>query len=126
MNFDPKLLGIIVDNLVGNAIKYTPDGGKVVFNILKDGKEVLFKVSDTGYGISNKDKPRIFTKLYRGENVQEKVADGNGLGLYIVKAIVDQSGGKVWFESEEGKGTTFFVRFPLSGMQKKNGEKEID
>lgn len=125
ISLDPKLFGIIVDNLVGNAIKYTPDGGRVVFSIRRDGKDMIMMISDTGYGIANKDKSKIFTKLYRGENIQEKVADGNGLGLYIVKAIIDQSGGAIEFESEEGKGTTFLVRFPLSGMKKKVGNKEI-
>ncbi len=125
MQIDPKLFGIIIDNVLGNAIKYTPDGGRVEFNINKSKKDLLIKISDTGYGISSKDKQKIFTKLYRGENIQEKVADGNGLGLYIVKAIVEQSGGKVWFESEEGRGTNFFITFPLSGMLEKSGTREI-
>jgi PAS domain S-box-containing protein len=126
LDFDSKLFGIIVDNLVGNAIKYTPDGGKVSFRIKKDKRGIVMTVADNGYGISRNDKDKIFTKLYRGENIQEKVADGNGLGLYIVKSIVDQSGGSIWFDSEEGKGTTFYVTFPLSGMKKKSGDKEID
>lgn len=124
-NVDPKLFGIIIDNLVGNAIKYTPDGGKVSLNIEKINNEIVLKVSDTGYGISGNDKDKIFSKLYRGENIKEKVTDGNGLGLYIVKSIVDQSGGKIWFESVEGKGTTFCVIFPATGMKKKLGPKEI-
>jgi two-component system sensor histidine kinase VicK len=125
ISVDPKLFGIIIDNLVGNAIKYTPDGGKVSVNIDKADNEIVLKVSDTGYGISNSDKGKIFTKLFRGEDIKEKVADGNGLGLYIAKSIVDQSGGRIWFESQEGKGTTFFVVFPMSGMKKKAGPKEI-
>jgi len=125
VNVDKKLFNIVITNLVDNAIKYTPDGGKVVLSIGKNKEGVLMKVMDNGYGILKKDKDKIFTKLFRGDNAKEKVADGNGLGLYIVKSIIEQSEGKVWFESRENKGTTFYVLLPFSGMKKKEGEKEL-
>jgi PAS domain S-box-containing protein len=125
INVDHKLFSIVIDNLVGNAIKYTPDGGKVSLKIKKEQKGVLITVSDNGYGILKKDKDKIFTKLFRGENAKEKEADGNGLGLYIAKSIIEQSGGKIWFDSRENKGTTFYILLPFSGMKKKKGSKEL-
>ena len=79
------------------------------------------KISDTGYGIPKNQQDKIFTKLFRADNVRDKDTDGTGLGLYIVRSIVENSGGKVWFKSlggEENKGTTFFVTLPLKGKEK--------
>ena len=82
-------------------------------------------VSDTGYGIPEAQQEKIFTKLFRADNVREKDTDGTGLGLYIVKAIVGHSGGEIWFTSQENKGTTFYVTLPLTGMKKKEGTKSF-
>ncbi|MDD5639510.1 MAG: PAS domain S-box protein [Candidatus Pacebacteria bacterium] len=126
MRVDKKLFSIVIDNLISNAIKYTPpNSGKIFFKISKEPNGVLITISDNGYGILKKDKDKIFTKLFRGENVKEKETDGTGLGLYIVKSIVEQSNGKIWFESRENKGTTFYVLLPFSGMKKKKGAKEL-
>ena len=76
-------------------------------------------------GIPKKQQDQIFTKLFRADNAKKADPDGAGLGLYLVKEIVDHSGGKVWFSSEEGKGTTFYVSFSLSGMTKKAGTKKL-
>jgi signal transduction histidine kinase len=78
-------------------------------------------MSDTGYGIPKNQHNKIFTKLFRADNVRDKDTDGTGLGLYIVKSIVENSGGKVWFKSpseKENKGTIFYVTLPLGGMKK--------
>ena len=114
INADPKLLRMVVQNLLSNAIKYTPKYGKVDFSLSldKEKKNVIMKISDTGYGIPQDQQDRIFSKLFRASNVKKKDTSGTGLGLYIVKSIVDRSGGKIWFESEEGKGTTFYVTLP--------------
>lgn len=122
---DPKLVRIIIQNLLSNAVKYTPTGGKVSIVINKEEENVLLKISDTGYGIPVEAQSRIFTKLFRADNVRAKEVDGTGLGLYVVKSIIDQSGGKVWFESAENKGTVFYVTIPISGMKKKEGAKEL-
>jgi len=123
---DKKLLRIILQNLLSNAIKYTPEKGSVSLEIKKQSQNVLIVVKDTGLGIPKKEQSKIFTKLFRGENVVEKDTDGTGLGLYIVKEVVEQSGGKIWFKSEENKGTTFFVSIPLTGMKKKKGTKILN
>lgn len=125
MNVDPKLIRIIFQNLLSNAVKYTPDKGEVSVSIQKQKKEALIKVTDTGYGIPQGQQDKIFQKLFRADNVREKDTEGTGLGLYVVKSIVDQSNGKIWFESAENKGTTFYVSIPLVGMTKKEGTKEL-
>ncbi|MFZ2310129.1 MAG: ATP-binding protein, partial [Patescibacteria group bacterium] len=123
---DPKLIRIIFQNLLSNAIKYTPTKGTVSLKVDKDTKNLLIEVADTGYGIPQKDQARIFEKLFRAENVREKDTEGTGLGLYIVKSIINHAGGKITFKSEENKGTTFSLEIPLSGMKKKKGDKKIE
>lgn len=118
---DPKQLRMVIQNLVSNAVKYTPEGGKVVLSIsLGDSKHVLLKIADTGYGIPKNQQDKIFTKLFRADNVLGKDTEGTGLGLYIAKSIVEQSGGRIWFESDENKGTTFFVVLPIKNIKKVN------
>ncbi len=125
MMVDPKLMRIIFQNFITNSIKYTPPEGKIVVTVTKQSKDVLISVSDTGYGIPKNAQDKIFNKLFRADNIRAIESDGTGLGLYIVKAIVEQSKGKIWFESEENKGTTFFATLPLKGMVKKEGAKDL-
>lgn len=126
MLVDKKLMRIIFQNLLTNAVKYTPPEGKIEVCVIKENENMLIKISDTGYGIPNLQKSRIFTKLFRADNVKAKETEGTGLGLYIIKSILDNSGGAITFDSEENKGTTFYVRLPLTGMKKKTGEKELE
>lgn len=125
LNADPKLLRIIIENLLSNAIKYTPEKGYIDFSIEKRAKDILIKIKDTGYGIPKKDQPKIFSKLYRADNIREHAIEGTGLGLYIVKNVVNQSGGEIWFESKENKGTCFYVSLPLKGFKKKKGSRSL-
>ncbi len=114
MQADPKILRMVIQNLLSNSIKYTPEGGKVEVSISLEKKvSVLFKISDNGYGIPPNQQNRIFTKLFRADNVVGKDTEGTGLGLYIAKSIVEQSGGTIRFESSEDTGTTFYVTLPL-------------
>lgn len=127
LNADPKLFRIIVDNLLTNAIKYTPEQGSIIVTteLSSDNESVLLSVKDNGYGIPEEEKLKIFSKLYRASNVKSKDTDGTGLGLYIIKSIMDGTGGKIWFDSAENQGTTFFISIPLSGMKKKEGSKGL-
>ena len=122
---DPKLLRIIFQNLISNAIKYTPEKGHIAISIKTDKKDVVFSVSNDGEPIPTSDQPKIFTKLFRASNAQGLDPDGNGLGLYLVKKIVTAARGKVWFSSKKGEETVFSVSFPLSGMAKKTGTKRL-
>lgn len=125
INADTKLVRNIFQNLLNNAIKYTPEKGKIDIEITQKDPNIVIRVSDNGYGIPEHQKDRIFTKLFRADNAKEKETEGTGLGLYIVKLIVDAAKGKIWFESEENKGTTFYVAIPLSGMAEKKGTKSL-
>ena len=113
MRLDKKLTGIIFQNLLSNAIKYTPDGGNIELLIKKEDASVRISVSDTGLGIPEDQKDKIFTKLFRADNAQRMDTQGTGLGLYIVKSIVQKIGGTIGFTSQVGKGTTFHVILPL-------------
>ena len=102
----------IMDNLIDNAIKYTPEGGSIYVNVRGDGDRVLINVTDTGIGISADDIGHIFQKFYRSDNSDTRTIGGTGLGLYLVKQRVEAMGGRVWAESGFGEGSTFFVSLP--------------
>lgn len=123
IHLDPELTRAIFQNLLTNAMKYTPDGGKIYVAVKRERNYVLIRIRDTGYGVPKSQQRHIFTKLFRADNVRRLDTDGTGLGLYIVKSIVQNANGRVWFESEEDKGTTFYVRLPLAGMTPKAGQK---
>jgi two-component sensor histidine kinase/uncharacterized protein YigA (DUF484 family) len=110
---DEKLLEDLFSNLVSNAIKYTPPGGTIEAktSLYPDGR-VRVEVSDTGIGIPQQDIPRLFTEFFRAENARETVEEGTGLGMVIVKEIVDNLRGTISVQSEIGKGTTFVCLFP--------------
>ncbi|KKU32948.1 hypothetical protein A3K29_02130 [Candidatus Collierbacteria bacterium RIFOXYB2_FULL_46_14] len=122
---DPDLLEIIFQNLLTNAVKYTPIGGDVTIAIKRENGLLNIIVSDTGVGIPQKDQDKIFGKLFRSDNVKSIDPGGSGLGLYIIHEVVKNSGGSIRFESEEGKGTTFYVTFPMTGMVKKSGGNKL-
>lgn len=122
---DPKLTRIIFQNLLSNAVKYTPEGGSVSVSIEAEKEDILIKISDTGYGITKSQQDKIFTKLFRADNVKARDTEGTGLGLYIIKSILDSSGGSISFESVEDEGSTFSVRLPLKGMTTKTGTKVL-
>ncbi len=109
---DPKAFAIVCDNLLSNACKYTPEGGSIKVGVRTEDNQVVVEVSDTGFGIPTHQQSEIFSKLFRADNVVDKDTDGTGLGLYIVKSIIDQSHGSIDFHSEENAGTTFTVSLP--------------
>ena len=147
MQADPKIISMVVQNILSNAVKYTPDKGTVNLglSLLESGesvggrkadkKSIAIVVSDTGYGIPKRQQDKIFTKLFRADNIRDRDTNGTGLGLYIVKSIVESSGGKIWFESPgesalggespENPGTAFYVTLPLAGAKKKEGTKAL-
>jgi PAS domain S-box-containing protein len=110
---DPERLAQLADNLVGNAVKFTPPGGRVDVAVGVDRGRVRLTVSDSGIGISEEDQARIFDPFYRAVDPGERTMPGTGLGLAISKAIVDGHAGAIEVSSREGHGTTFTVTLPL-------------
>lgn len=124
---DPKLLTMVVQNLISNAVKYTPNNGIITLSVTlsSDQQHVFIIIQDNGHGIPDKDKDRIFSKMFRASNIMKMDTDGNGLGLYIVKSIMDSLGGKIWFDSKENQGTTFYITLPASGSKETKGYKAL-
>lgn len=122
---DPKLMRIIFQNFISNAIKYTPDNGHLIITLHADDKNIICSVANNGNPIPEADQPKIFGKMFRARDAQEQEPDGNGLGLYLVKRILENVGGRVWFISKKGEDTVFSCSLPLSGMDAKEGTKKL-
>lgn len=113
MKLDPQLISGVAQELLSNAIDFSPDKAVITLRSKRVGKYAEFSVVDHGCGIPRKDLSRMFEEFTRGGNATKYKADGNGLGLYIVKGIVEQASGRVFITSKEGKGTTVTVRLPI-------------
>ncbi len=111
---DRDRLKQVLLNLVDNAIKYTPQGGKVVLSLTKEDPWVKIAVADTGIGIASENIPNLFDRFYRVDKARSRDAGGSGLGLAIAKSVVDLHGGKITIDSQPGKGSTFTVWLPLA------------
>ncbi len=109
---------IVLQNLMKNAIMYNKPGGSVEIITSTSDTDFLLTIADTGYGIPKYQQHKVFTKLFRADNIRKVDANGAGLGLYLVKTILDHTHGRVWFESAEDRGSTFYVAIPLGGMSK--------
>lgn len=116
---DRGILRMILENYISNAIKFTPEKGWVHIALSYTNHEIQISVSDNGYGIPAKEQDKVFTKLFRGENIRKYETEGSGLGLYMIKSLVDHFGGRVWFTSEENKGSNFFATLPAMGMERR-------
>ena len=120
---DAKALGRVLGNVVENAIKYTPDNGRIVLAARGDGEWVTVSVSDNGRGVPPEDVPRLFDKFHRGRvyaeaapqsgNPDEVDVSGVGLGLYLARNVMEQMGGRIAVETELGKGSTFTLSLPV-------------
>jgi PAS domain S-box-containing protein len=111
---DQVLLHQAVYNLVENAIKYTPDNGRVTVRTSSQPGFLIFSIEDSGIGIAVDDLPRLFEKFYRGKQREARAQHGSGLGLAIVQSIATNHGGRVWVDSVMGKGSTFYLQIPLA------------
>jgi signal transduction histidine kinase len=118
-----------MQNLLTNAIMYTPAGGSVCLQISLDNKvkptAYLISVADTGIGIPEAQKDKIFSKMFRANNAKDMTSDGTGLGLYIIKSILDNTGGTIWFEPNQSKGTVFYVKLPFEGMKQRKDNNSL-
>lgn len=108
---DSHQIRVVVDNFLDNAIRYSKRKGKVEISLRKKENQIKFKIKDNGVGIPEEDQKYIFQKFFRSKIGGRE--QGTGLGLFISKSIIEKLGGKIWFESEEGKGTTFYFTLPI-------------
>lgn len=112
-NADPEKISLVIQNLLDNAIKYIKGKGEVKISAQAEGKFVKVAVKDSGVGIPQSQQKYIFQKFFRSDNIMKHQTLGTGLGLFIAKAIVEESNGKIWFESKENQGTTFYFTLPI-------------
>ena len=110
---DKKRIGVVVDNFLTNAIKYTKEKGKVGIEARQQGDNLVVSVKDNGVGIPESQKDKVFDKFFRSDNVVKYNTEGSGLGLYIAKKIIESSKGKIWFDTKEGQGSTFYFSLPI-------------
>jgi signal transduction histidine kinase len=101
-------------NLISNAVKYSPKDSKINIHLSKKGKNAIISVEDSGVGIAKGEQEKVFDRFYRTSNQKKDSLSGFGLGLYIVREIVLSHGGKIWVESQKGKGSTFYFTIPLA------------
>ena len=113
---DPDRLREVITNLFDNAVKYTPEG-KITIGLTGDNQVVQFYVRDTGPGIPKEDAEHLFQKFYRVDNSATRTIGGTGLGLFICRKIVELYQGRIWVESEVGKGSTFYINLPRLSTQ---------
>jgi signal transduction histidine kinase len=109
---DKELLKVAINNILSNAIKYTPDHGTVTFSLREEHDRVIFEVIDSGYGIAKEDLPFIFNKSYRSADPKIREQHGSGFGLALASEIVNLHGGEIEVESEPGSGSQFVLAIP--------------
>jgi signal transduction histidine kinase len=117
VHVDPQLIRQALWNLTSNAFKYTPNAGRIDIRLRREGGGICWSVQDTGIGIPRAALAKLFEKFYRADNVVSIETEGTGLGLYLARLIIERSGGQLTCTSEEGQGSTFFMRLPLKGAE---------
>ncbi len=114
IEMDQQKMKMALQNLVDNAVKYSPEGSTIDVNATIKNNRYFVAISDKGIGIPKEEQQKIFSKFFRGRNAKEKETTGSGLGLYIVKNVIQRHRGQIWFDSDIGKGTTFFLSLPIA------------
>lgn len=114
VNFDENALEIIIENLLSNAIRYTPDKGKISIEMTTNSTHILIKIIDTGCGIPDNQKEKIFSKSFRADNAKEITSQGIGLGLYMIKLLSQKQNVNIWFDSKINEGSIFYVSIPIN------------
>lgn len=113
VRIDKEKISLAIHNLIDNAIRYTPKGGKVTLGLDRKGEYLVFSIRDTGIGIPQTERERIFTKFFRGKKAMKIHTEGTGLSLFVVKNIIEKHSGRIWFESKEAEGSTFYFTLPI-------------
>lgn len=109
---DPDKIIQVIDNIMNNAIKYSPDGGTITVHLSETHNNILLSITDQGLGIPKKDLQKVFDRFYRVDKARARKQGGTGLGLAITKEVIKAHGGNIWVESQEGRGSTFYITLP--------------
>ncbi len=123
---DKRLLGQVISNLLTNAIKYNRDQGRVLVKLQVQPDLVRVDVQDTGFGIPEEDQPHIFERFYRASNPATRQTSGSGLGLTIVKSIIERHSGYLWFESVENEGSRFSFTLPRTRQLSEGADRVVN
>lgn len=115
----------VIDNIMNNAIKYSPDGGVITVRLVQNLNHVILSISDQGLGIPRKDLGKIFDRFYRVDKARSRAQGGTGLGLAIAKEIVEAHHGRIWADSSEGQGSTFYISLPYEPMSEEDDWDEV-
>ena len=126
VEIDTDKMTQVIDNIINNAIKYSPDGGKITVSMKTTDTQMILSISDEGLGIPKKDLPEIFDRFYRVDKARSRAQGGSGLGLAIAKEIIKQHNGFIWAKSEYGKGSTFTIVLPYDKEAVKDDDWEED
>ena len=126
VEIDTDKMAQVIDNIINNAIKYSPDGGKITVSMKTTDTQMILSISDEGLGIPKKDLPKIFDRFYRVDKARSRAQGGSGLGLAIAKEIIKQHNGFIWAKSEYGKGSTFTIVLPYDKEAVKDDDWEED
>lgn len=126
VEIDTDKMTQVIDNIINNAIKYSPDGGKITVSMKTTDTQMILSISDEGLGIPKKDLPKIFDRFYRVDKARSRAQGGSGLGLAIAKEIIKQHNGFIWAKSDYGKGSTFTIVLPYDKEAVKDDDWEED
>jgi signal transduction histidine kinase len=122
---DRQKMTLVLQNLIENAVKYTPESGKIDIKVTNNKTELEVSIKDNGIGIPAGDQAKLFLKFFRADNVIRLQTEGSGLGLFIVKNVVEKHGGKIICKSDEGRGTEFIFTLPLNNANGSKGQKAV-
>jgi two-component system sensor histidine kinase VicK len=122
VDLDTSKFTQVIDNIMNNAIKYSPDGGVITARMMDTGNQVVLSITDQGLGIPRKDLTHIFDRFFRVDKARSRAQGGTGLGLAISKEIIERTGGHIWADSTEGKGSTFYISLPYTPYEEDEWE----
>jgi two-component system sensor histidine kinase VicK len=113
----PDKMTQVIDNVISNAMKYSPEGGNITVTLLQQGHQLQISISDQGMGIPRESQSKIFERFYRVDKARARSVGGTGLGLAIAKELIHAHKGEIWAQSEYGKGTTIFIELPYLDIE---------
>ncbi|MCX8721924.1 MULTISPECIES: cell wall metabolism sensor histidine kinase WalK [Lactobacillus] len=125
VEIDTDKFAQVIDNIMNNAIKYSPDGGVITIKLRQERQQIILSIADQGLGIPREDLSKIFDRFYRVDKARSREQGGTGLGLAIAKEIVEEHHGKIWANSSEGKGSTFYIALPYEPMSEGDDWDEV-